>query len=62
MRISSLNRFITLPEKETDAKVVLSKLDAKAVLSKLDAKAVLSSFSSSQEEGNEDSPYVTFNS
>ncbi len=44
MRISSLNRFITLPEKETDAKVVLS------------------SFSSSQEEGNEDSPYVTFNS
>ena len=53
MRISSLNRFITLPEKETDAKVVLSKLDA---------KAVLSSFSSSQEEGNEDSPYVTFTS
>ncbi len=42
MRISSLNRFITLPEKETDAKVVLSKLDA---------KAVLSSFPSSQEEG-----------
>ena len=54
MRISSLNRFITLPEKETDAKVVLSKLDA---------KAVLSSFSSFwKEEGNEDSPYVTFNS
>lgn len=54
MRISSLNRFITLPEKETDAKVVLSKLDAKAVLSSFP--------SSSQEEGNEDSPYVTFNS